>query len=135
MKEALQNPKTFTTGATPAPAPVDFTPPPVSTLPAFAGAAVAGSFAWFLGMLTLTFADGYGMPLVLVICAICGVAYFGLGSYTMRMAEGRASDFADFMRRGIRTGSGTLSGVDALAQVLTLPLLLAAFATFVAIYV
>lgn len=96
--------------------------------------AVLGAMAfWFLAMMTLSFSSGYGMPVLLAICAVtfgaCGLLPAFMDS---RWPGGhRTETWAQFMKKGIATASGHLGGGAALAQILVLPGLLALWATFI----
>lgn len=100
-------------------------------------AVMIGALAWFFTAYALAFAGGAGMPLVLAICAIYGAMYFGGALVFEKVETGDRrlkQSFEAFRRKGIETASGHLSGGGALWQVVTLPLALAGFATFVLIY-
>lgn len=95
-----------------------------------------GALGTFFASYVAAFSGGHGMPILLAICAICFVAYFGLAAILDSVAGDRMPDqsFAAFMRRGLDTGSGHMSGSAVLWQVVTLPLLLAGFGLFVLAY-
>lgn len=137
-KEALFNREMFTKGATPTHNPA-FRPGLRSfQLPGAIWAIYIGSFAWFLAMLAVTFGDGYGMPLAFAVFVTYGAMYFGVARVFAKVETGDRNPNAGwdaFIRHGIMTGSGHLDGSSAIAQIVTLPLLLAGFATFVALYV
>jgi hypothetical protein len=97
---------------------------------------MVGALGVFLATYATAFAGGKGMPLVLAICAVCFVAYFGL-AMVMDAVAGDATkpeSFAAFMRRGMETETGHMSGRAVLWQVVTLPLLIAGFGLFVLVY-
>lgn len=143
-REALVRPETFTQGAAPALAPTFTTPTQFGPglrsfqLPGGVWAIYIGSFAWFMAMMVAAFSDGYGMPLVFAVCLAYGAMYFGVARTFAKVETGDRNPNAGwdaFMQHGIDTGSGHLTGGAALAQIVTLPLLLAGFGTFVALYV
>ena len=143
-KEALVRREIFTRNATPVAAPmfdrISQAGPGLRSfqLPGGVWAIYIGSFVWFMAMMVATFSDGFGMPLVFAVCLFYGAMYFGVARSFARVETGDRNPDAGwdaFMRHGIDTGSGHLTGSAALAQIVTLPLLLAGFATFVALYV
>jgi hypothetical protein len=95
-----------------------------------------GAIATFLGTYVAAFSGGAGMPLILAVCGLSFVAYFGLASVMENVSGDQLPDqsFASFMRRGLDTDSGHMSGSAVLWQVVTLPLLMAAFGIFVLAY-
>lgn len=97
---------------------------------------MVGAMATFFAAYAVAFADGAGMPLVLAICALWFGIYFGLASVMDAVAGDEVKDesFATFMRNGMDTDSGHMSGSAVLWQVVTLPLLLAGFGLFVLAY-
>ena len=137
-REALFNREMFTKGARPAHGPA-FRPGLRSfQLPGAIWTVYIGSFVWFLAMLAVAFGDGYGMPLAFAVFVAYGAMYFGVARVFAKVETGDRNPDAGwdaFMRNGIMTGSGHLDGSAAVAQIVTLPLLLAGFATFVALYV
>lgn len=94
------------------------------------------SLATFMGSYVAAFSAGKGMPLVLVICGICFAAYFGLAGVMDRVSGDKMRDqsWQAFMRKGVDTDSGHMSGSAVLWQVVTLPLLIAGFGLFVLTY-
>lgn len=97
---------------------------------------MVGAFGLFLAAYAAAFAGGKGMPLVLAVCGVCFAMYFGI-NVVMDAVAGDATDdesFAAFMRRGMETETGHMSGNAVLWQVVTLPLLLAGFGLFVLAY-
>lgn len=97
---------------------------------------MAGALGTFLATYAAAFAGGKGMPLVLAICTICFVTYFGLAIVMDTVAGDvtKQESFAAFMRRGMETETGHMSGRAVLWQVVTLPLLIAGFGLFVLAY-
>lgn len=95
-----------------------------------------GAIATFFGAYVAAFADGAGMPILLAVCGLCFVAYFGLASVLDGLSGDRRPDqsFAAYLRRDLDTASGPMSGAAALWQVVTLPLLMAGFGLFVLAY-
>ncbi len=95
-----------------------------------------GAIATFFGAYVAAFAKGAGMPILLTICGLSFVAYFGLASLLDGVSGDRrpAQSFGAFLRREIDTASGPMSGSAALWQVVTLPLLMAGFGLFVLAY-
>ncbi len=95
-----------------------------------------GAIATFFAAYVAAFSGGAGMPILLTICGICFVAYFGLAALLDQVSGDRRPEasFAAFLRRDIDTASGPMSGSAALWQVVTLPLLMAGFGLFVLAY-
>lgn len=95
-----------------------------------------GAFGTFFATYVAAFAGGAGMPLVLTICGLWFAVYFGLASVMDGVAgdDMKAESFATFLRHGMDTDSGHMSGSAVLWQVVTLPLLLAGFGVFVLAY-
>lgn len=93
---------------------------------------LVGSFVWFLAMMTIGFGSGEGMSIVLAICGVYLAMFFGLAVIFERIPTGDGKPrqtWADFMHEGCETNTGHTSGAAAAAQVLTLPLSIAFFAT------
>ncbi|MDO9488436.1 MAG: hypothetical protein Q7J32_08690 [Sphingomonadaceae bacterium] len=92
-----------------------------------------GAIATFFGAYVVAFSGGAGMPILLTICGLSFVAYFGLATLLDGVSGDRLPDqsFAAFLRHDIDTASGPMSGRAALWQVVTLPLLMAGFGLFV----
>jgi len=97
---------------------------------------MVGALGAFFATYVAAFAGGTGMPLILAVCGVLFVAYFGLAALMDAVAGDATKDesFAAFMRRGLDTGSGHMSGSAVFWQVVTLPLLLAGFGLFVLAY-
>lgn len=95
-----------------------------------------GALGTFFAAYVAAFAGGAGMPLILTICGLVFVAYFGLAAVMDAVSGDAMKDesFASFVQRGLDTDSGHMSGSAVLWQVVTLPLLLAGFGLFVLAY-
>lgn len=96
-------------------------------------AQVVGAGAAYLSIMYVAFRAGTGLGLIFVVFGLVLVAYYGL-PLTMQRASGLNKD--ELPRRGawgIETASGYLSGRAAYAQVMTVPLLMVAWAIFVAV--
>ncbi len=88
---------------------------------------MGGGFVAYLGLMTATFGAGHGMPVLLAICAVCLIGYFGVPLAFSRVRTGerrRAKSFSGFMAEGVQTATGRLTGGATLAQVLIMPALL-----------
>ncbi len=141
-QEALLHRDAFMREARPAAAPIAVTAAPFQPglrrfdiHPRVYGIMLA-SLGTFMASYIAAFSAGKGMPVVLTICAICFVAYFGLARVMEQVSGDRMRDqsWAAFMRRGVDTDSGHMSGSAVLWQVVTLPLLMAGFGLFVLAY-
>jgi len=139
-QQALLRRDAFVRGATPVAAPVDaaeFKPGlrRFEIHPRVYGI-MLGSIATFFAAYVAAFSGGAGLPILLTICGLCFVAYFGLAALLDRVSGDVRPDqsFAAFMRQGVDTASGHMSGSAVLWQVVTLPLLMAGFALFVLAY-
>lgn len=136
-QQALLRRDVFVRGATPVAAPVDATEfrPGLRRFEIHPRvyAIMLGSIATFFGAYVAAFADGAGLPILLTVCGLCFVAYFGLAALLDRVSGDPRPDqsFATFLRRDIDTASGPMSGSAAMWQVITLPLLMAGFGLFV----
>lgn len=92
---------------------------------------VVAAGAAYLVLMYLAFRGGNGLTLIFMVFGLVLVAYYGL-PLAMQRASGRREDNAS--RRGawgIDTGSGYLSGRAAYAQIMTVPLLMVAWALLV----
>jgi hypothetical protein len=88
--------------------------------------------AAYLATMYIAFHAATGLGLIFVVFGLVLVAYYGL-PLIMQQASGPNKD--ELPRRGawgIDTASGYLSGRAAFAQVMTVPLLMVAWAVFVA---
>lgn len=96
-------------------------------------AQLVGAGAAYLSIMYVAFEAGTGLGLIFVVFGLVLVAYYGL-PLIMQQASGPNKD--DVPRKGawgIDTASGYLSGRAAYAQVMTVPLLMVAWAIFVAV--
>ena len=96
-------------------------------------AQLVGAGAAYLSIMYVAFQAGTGLGLIFVVFGLVLVAYYGL-PLMMQQASGPNKD--DVPHRGawgIDTASGYLSGRAAYAQVMTVPLLMVAWAIFVAV--
>lgn len=94
-------------------------------------AQVVGAGAAYLAIMYVAFRAAAGLGLIFVVFGLVLVAYYGL-PLLMQRTSGREEN--DIPRRGawgIDTASGYLSGRAAYAQVMTVPLLMVAWAIFV----
>ncbi|PAX08019.1 hypothetical protein [Sphingomonas lenta] len=96
---------------------------------------LAASFALFMLALGVAFMN----PTLIVpfgICAAYLLMFFGVPLVVARTVPGttgRFQSWAEFMAEGVETGSGHLTGAQALAQIMTVPAVLVGFAVTVAI--
>ena len=96
-------------------------------------AQLVGAGAAYLSIMYVAFQAGAGLGLIFVVFGLVLVAYYGL-PLMMQQASGPNKD--DVPRKGawgIDTASGYLSGRAVYAQVMTVPLLMVAWAVFVAV--
>jgi hypothetical protein len=102
---------------------------------ALLGQLFAVSFG-YLAVMGLAFRAGTGLGLIFAIFGLVLVAYYGL-PVVMARASGAAADPVAERRGawGIDTASGYLTGRAAFAQVMTVPLLMLAWAVFIAFLV
>ncbi len=87
--------------------------------------------AAYLAMMYIAFRAGTGLALIFVVFGLVLVAYYGL-PLIMQQASGPKKDVTP--RRGawgIETASGYMSGRAAFAQVMTVPLLMVAWAILI----
>lgn len=94
---------------------------------------LAGLSAGYLAVMALAFVgDASGLGLIFVVFAAALVGFYGLPYVMAKVSGGLGPDA--FERRGawgIDTASGYLSSGAALAQLLTVPVLMLAWAVFV----
>lgn len=87
----------------------------------------------YLAVMGLAFRAGVGIGLIFAVFGLVLLAYYGLPLVMARASGSRHDPLAE--RRGawgIDTASGYLTGRAAFAQVMTVPLLMLAWAVFIA---
>ncbi|MCW5696405.1 MAG: hypothetical protein KIS96_06665 [Bauldia sp.] len=89
-----------------------------------------GSYAALLAVFWLFFTTGVDMAINLVICTVYLAMYLGVPLIMARIASRAAATsepgrLSAFLRGGLETASGTLSGWSAMTQVLIVPVSLA----------
>lgn len=92
-------------------------------------------YAAFLAILGLAFMNRE-LVVPFGIFVVYVAMYFATPAMWARVkgrAQGRLESWAEFMEGGVQTGSGHLTGGQALAQIMTVPLLLVGFAGSVAV--
>ena len=102
--------------------------------PALFAGTIAAYFA-FLGIMALAFMNAMlAIPFSVFVAYI--VMAFGVPALWALMAPdqgGRAADWDEWMAEGVDTGSGHMTGGAAVAQVMTLPLLVVAWGGAIAL--
>lgn len=98
-------------------------------------AATLGGYLAYLGVMGLTFmTSGLVIPFaIFVITIVAAFAVPAMWAWVEGPKIGRMPDWADFMRDGIDTCSGHLSGRSAAAQVLIMPVMLLSWGLIVAV--
>jgi hypothetical protein len=87
----------------------------------------------YLAVMGLAFRAGTGLGLIFAIFGVVLVAYYGLPLVMARSSGAGRDPLADRHGAwGIDTASGYLTGRAAFAQVMTVPLLMLAWAVFIA---
>ncbi|WP_017667371.1 hypothetical protein [Sandarakinorhabdus sp. AAP62] len=94
-------------------------------------AQVVGAGAAYLAIMYVAFRAAAGLGLIFVVFGLVLVAYYGLPLLMQRTSGRRENDIPRRGAWGIDTASGYLSGRAAYAQVMTVPLLMVAWAVFV----
>lgn len=103
----------------------------VPDLPPAVGFMLVGAFAWIIGAFLITFwSDLQALEMVVVDIVYVSV-YLGVPWLILKLEPktGPNPTFAQFMRRGIQTFTGHLTGAEALIQILTIPVALAVATT------
>jgi hypothetical protein len=88
---------------------------------------LVGTFAWIIGAYLVTFwSDLQALEMVVVDIVYVSV-YLGVPWLILKLEPktGPNPTFAQSMRRGLQTFTGHLTGAEALAQILTIPVALA----------
>lgn len=103
----------------------------VPDLPAAVGFMLVGAFAWIIGAYLITFWGELQALEMVVVDAVYVTVYLGVPWLVLRLEPrtGPNPPLADFMRRGLDTFTGHLTGKEALFQILTIPVALAAATT------
>ncbi len=108
-------------------------PPLKFDLPGGVLAALIGAAAAYLLVMGLAFSAGTGIGLIFTVFFATLAAFYGLPAIMARASGGlRKGDFERRGAWGVDTASGYLTGRAALAQILTVPLLMVVWALFVA---
>jgi hypothetical protein len=103
----------------------------VPDLPPVVGFMLVGAFAWIIGAYLITFWGDlqtlkWSWWDIVYVAVYLGVPWLIL---KLEPRTGRNPTFAQFMRRGIETFTGHLTGAEALVQILTIPVALAVATT------
>ena len=96
----------------------------------------ASSFGLFLLLLASAAADP-GLVLPMAICAVTIGMFFAVPAFigqTIAKPEGRLQSWKEFLREPFDTLTGPLGGKAVMAQILTLPAVIVAWALFVNLY-
>ncbi len=103
----------------------------VPDLPPAVGFMLVGAFAWIIGVYLITFWSDLQAVEMVVVDAVYASVYLGVPWLILRLEpkDGPNPTFAQFLERGLDTCTGRLSGREALVQILTVPIALAAAAT------
>jgi hypothetical protein len=99
----------------------------VPDLPPAVGFMLVGTFAWIIGAYLVTFwSDLQALEMVVMDIVYVSV-YLGVPWLILKLEPktGPNPTFAQSMRRGLQTFTGHLTGAEALAQILTIPVALA----------
>lgn len=86
----------------------------------------------YLAVMGFAFRQGTGIGLLFAIFTLVAVAYYGLPWVMARASKARADRYPPRGAWGIDTASGYLPGRAAWAQVMTVPILMLAWAVVVA---
>jgi hypothetical protein len=125
-----------TAAAPPADTRLPAPPPPLTfDMPARVFGQLVAVAAGYLLVMGLAFRDGTGIGLLFAIFGVVGIGYYGLPWLMARASAARRDPFPPNGAWGIDTASGYLPGRAAWAQVMTVPLLMLAWAIVVAILV
>jgi hypothetical protein len=95
-------------------------------------AQLVGCGAAYLAAMYVAFRQASGLGLIFVVFGLVLVAYYGLPLLMQRTSGRQQADRARRGAWGIDTASGYLSGRAAYAQVMTVPLLMVAWAIIMA---
>jgi len=96
-------------------------------------AQLVGAGAAYLSIMYVAFQAGTGLGLIFVVFGLVLVAYYGLPVMMQQTSGPNKDDVPRNGAWGIDTASSYLSGRAAYAQVMTVPLLMVAWAIFVAV--
>ena len=87
----------------------------------------------YLAVMGFAFREGTGIGLLFAIFTLVALAYYGLPLIMARASGARPEAFPPRGAWGIDTASGYLPGRAAFAQIMTVPLLMLAWAVVVAV--
>jgi phage shock protein PspC (stress-responsive transcriptional regulator) len=96
-------------------------------------AGVVATGAAYLAIMYVAFRAGTGLALIFVVFGLVLVAYYGLPLMMQQVSGAKRDEMPRRGAWGIDTASGYLSGRAAFAQVMTVPLLMVAWALFVSV--
>ncbi len=103
----------------------------VPDLPPVVGFMLVGAFAWIIAAYLITFWGDLQTLEMVVVDIVYVAVYLGVPWLILKLEPrtGPNPTFAQFMRRGIETFTGHLTGAEALVQILTIPVALAVATT------
>ncbi len=100
--------------------------PAVPDMPPAIGRAILAVYAALFGVFFLTMASGGEATFMIVVSALYAVIFFAVPRIFLKVEgdRSRRPDLARFMREGIDTWTGHMSGGSALVQIFVVPVLL-----------
>jgi hypothetical protein len=136
MRIDFQNPETGSLVTAPpvsAPAAAAQPAPPLSfDIPRRVLRQLVLAAAGYLAVMAAAFRAGDGIGVIFVVFGVVLVGYYGLPVVMARSSGARGADDDRRGAWGIDTASGYLTGRAAWAQIMTVPLLMLAWAVFIA---
>ncbi|MFZ4689113.1 MAG: hypothetical protein ACOYLS_07735 [Polymorphobacter sp.] len=136
MRIDFQNPETgslVTAPQVPAPAATAAPAPPLSfDIPRRVLRQLVLAAAGYLAVMATAFRAGEGIGIIFVVFGVVLVGYYGLPIVMARASGARGSEDDRRGAWGVDTASGYLTGRAAWAQIMTVPLLMLAWAVFIA---
>lgn len=90
--------------------------------------------AGYLVVMGLAFRNGAGIGLIFAIFGVVLAGYYGIPALMARSGGARRAEWQPRGAWGIETASGYLPGRAAWAQIITVPLLMLAWAVLVAVF-
>ncbi|KAA2236478.1 hypothetical protein [Salinarimonas soli] len=103
----------------------------VPDLPPAVGFMLVGAFAWIIGAYLITFWSDLQALEMVVVDAVYASVYLGVPWLILKLEPrtGQNPTLAVFLDRGLQTFTGHLTGMQALVQILTIPVALASATT------
>ena len=101
--------------------------PAVPDVPAAVGQMLVGIYALLIAAFALTMARGLEASFMIAISGLYVAIYLGVPALFLRVENDRSRrpDLARFLREGLDTWTGRISGDAALVQIFVVPLMLA----------